>query len=101
MSVIKEAAPLLQPTRYKIIMTLKQAKGEPLYIDEVAKRINENHRLVSFHLAMMQKEGFLTSEIREIRKPNSPSGRAGRFYKLTPKVDKILSELKKELPFTN
>ena len=98
MSVIEEAAPLLQPTRYKIIMTLKQAAGHPMYIDEIAKSIGENHRLVSFHLAMMQKEGFLTSQVDEIRKPNSPSGRAGRFYKLTPKVEQILSKLKRELP---
>lgn len=96
MSVINEAAPLLQPTRYKIIMALKQARSKPMYIDEIAKQINENHRLVSFHLALMQREGFLTSEVGEIKKPNS-LGRAGRFYRLAPKVDEILSKFKKEL----
>ncbi len=99
LSAISEAAPLLQPTRYKIIMALKQARA-PLYIDAIAKEVNENHRLVSFHLVMMQKDGFLTSEVGEIKKPNSPSGRAGRFYKLTPKVDEVLYKLRRELPST-
>jgi len=98
LSVISEAAALLQPTRYRIIMALVRARGKPMYIEEIAREINENHRLVSFHLVLMQREGFLTSEVREINKPDSPSGRAGRFYTLTPKVDEILSKLKKELP---
>ena len=47
-------------------------------------------------IAMLERDGFLESEWREIRKPIA-SGRAGRFFKLTHKVDDVIAELRSEL----
>lgn len=87
-------AVLLQPVRYKIVRELRRA-GEALYIDEIAKRIGENPRLVSFHLATLQQNEFVTSEFRIVEAPRS-RGKAGRFFMTTQKVDKVLNELSKE-----
>jgi DNA-binding transcriptional ArsR family regulator len=96
-SFVKDAGVLLQPTRYKIIVALKAA-NRSMYVDEIARAIREKPRLTSFHLAMMEHHGFLSSEWNEVKKPNSPSGKAGRFFSLTPKVDTVFSELKEKLP---
>lgn len=87
-------AVLLQPVRYKIVRELRRA-DEPLYIDEVARRIGENPRLVSFHLATLQQNGFVTSEFRIVQAPRS-RGKAGRFFMPTQKVDKVMNELARE-----
>jgi len=97
LSFVKDAGVLLQPTRYKIVVALKTA-NRPMYVDEIAHKIGEKPRLTSFHLAMMEHGGFLSSEWKEVRKANSPSGKAGRFFKLTPKVDAVFSALKTQLP---
>jgi DNA-binding MarR family transcriptional regulator len=97
LSFIKEAGVLLQPTRYKIVLALREA-NRPMYVDEIARKVNEKARLVSFHLATMEQAGFLQSEWKEIKKPHSASGKAGRFFTLTPKVATVLSGLKAELP---
>ena len=97
LSFVRDAGVLLQPTRYKIIKALRTG-GRAMYIDEIARKIGEKPRLVSFHLAMLELGGFLESEWAEVKKPNSPSGKAGRFFKLTPKVDDVLTKLKAELP---
>ena len=92
----RDAGVLLQPTRYKIIKALKGGRNRSMYIDEIARKIGEKPRLTSFHLAMLERDGFLESEWREIRKPIA-SGRAGRFFKLTHKVDDVIAELRSEL----
>jgi len=86
---------LLQPTRYKIIKVLK-AQHRSMYVGEIAQEIGEKPRLTSFHLAMLERGGFLESEWNEIKKLNSPR-KAGRFFKLTNKVDEVLRSLKRDL----
>lgn len=86
---------LLHPVRYKIIGALKEA-GRSMYIDEVANEIEENPRLVSFHLSTLEEKGFATSKFDVIKKPSS-KGKAGRFFSLTPKVDTVLEEMTKIL----
>lgn len=86
---------LLQPVRFKIIRELKKAK-EPLYIEDIAKRIGESPRLTSFHLATLQEKGFVRSEFRVVKAAQS-KGKAGRFFELTEQVDKSVSKLIKEL----
>ncbi len=95
---LDEASMILQPVRYKIYKALKEA-GEPLYIDEIANRIKEDRRLVSFHLATLEQYGFAKSEFKVITpaKSNPGKGKAGRFFSLTPKVEEVLKGLKKEL----
>jgi predicted ArsR family transcriptional regulator len=90
---------LLQPTRQKIIRTLKAA-NEPMYIKEIADAIQESHRDTSFHLATLAANGFVEGKFREIEKPTHHSaitGRAAKFYRLTTKVDEVANLLAKSL----
>jgi len=93
--ILKEGAVLLHPMRFKIINALMDA-GRAMYIDEVATAIGENRRLVSFHLSTLEERGYATSEFDVIKKPSS-KGKAGKFYKLTPNVNKVLGDLMKIL----
>lgn len=90
---------LMQPTRRKIIKTLRESK-EPLYIKEIAQKIGEKERNVSFHLATLAEYGFVEGEYREIEKPTHHSrvtGKAAKFYRLTPKVDAVIEKLTSDL----
>ena len=92
--LLRDLFVLFQPMRWKIVKVLKEA-GEPLYIKEIAKRLNEDWKKVSFHLSKLADSGFVVGEFRSIERPsNNPGyGRAGKFYKLTKKVDEVLSRL--------
>ena len=83
---------LVQPIRYKIVKKLREEK-RPMYVDEIARGIDEDRRLVSFHLTTLEEHGFAESEFRIIERPQS-KGKAGRFYTLTPKVESVLSRIK-------
>jgi DNA-binding transcriptional ArsR family regulator len=85
---------LLQPTRWKIIGVLKQS-GESLYIKEIATKVGEDWKVVSFHLSALAEAGFVEGEFRSIQRPSSNPGlgRAGKFYHVTRKVDDVLSRL--------
>ncbi|MCI4336292.1 MAG: helix-turn-helix domain-containing protein [Thermoplasmata archaeon] len=90
---------LLQPTRQKIIRTLKGASA-PMYIKEIADAIGESHRDTSFHLATLAANGFVEGKFREIEPPTHHSaitGRAAKFYRLTSKVDEVAKLLAKSL----
>lgn len=93
--IVKEGSIMLHPIRWSILMTLKSA-GEEMYIDPIADAIGRDRRLVSFHLATLAEYGFLESEFRVVEEPKS-KGKAGRFYKLTPKFDEIRSKLVKAI----
>lgn len=85
---------LTQPTRLKIINVLKEA-GEPLYIEQIAKRIKGvDRRSVSFHLTTLAQHGFVKGEYREIKAPNSPTGKAAKYYQLTEKVNQTFTNFK-------
>ena len=93
--LLRMAYILMHPTRFKIIQALKEA-GRPLYIREIADKIGENHRIVSFHLTILAEHGFVEGEYRVIEEPKERSkarGKAGKFYRLTPKVDEILKKI--------
>src|SRR5690242_9392746 len=74
---------LMQPTRQKIIKTLREAKsaGKTLYIKEIADRVGEPERNVSFHLATLAENGFVKGEYREISAPTHHSQMTGRAAK--------------------
>ena len=97
-NTLDEASIILQPIRYRIYQELKRA-GKPLYVDEVARRLGIDRRLVSFHLATLEEHGFVTSEFKAITaaESNPGKGKAGRFFSLTGKAQKVLSRLKKEI----
>jgi len=89
--IIREALILLHPERWSIIKTLK-ASSSPLYINKIAEKSGVDRRLVSYHLSVLEQYGFVESEFKIIKEPQS-KGKAGRFYKLTGKVDEVLPKL--------
>jgi predicted ArsR family transcriptional regulator len=92
---------MMQPTRQKILRVLK-ASPEPLYIKQIADKISEDPRTVSFHLATLAENGFVEGEYREIERPaphSSVRGRAAKFYRVTKKVNEVAKRLSLSLPF--
>jgi DNA-binding transcriptional ArsR family regulator len=86
---------LLQPMRMRIIKVLREA-GKPLYIREIADRLGEDWKIVSYHLTALADAGFVEGEFRVIEPPKSNPrvvGKAGKFYRLTIKVDEVLNRL--------
>jgi len=74
------------PIRYKILFSLfyGPAKEVSLYGTEIAKRIKEDRRRVSFHLTSLEENGLVESSFKVIEEPYEGKGKAGRFYQLTP-----------------
>jgi len=93
--ILAEGAVLLHPIRFKIIEVLKDSDTS-LYIDEIAKKVGYDRRLVSFHLSALEDKGYLESNFEVIKKPAS-LGKAGRFYTTTEKVDEVLSSIAKRI----
>jgi len=89
--VIEDGLVMLHPIRWKILKTLEE-KNVPMHIDAIANAISEDRRLVSFHLSTLEEKGFLESEFKLIENPKS-KGKAGRFYKLTSKVEETRPKL--------
>jgi DNA-binding transcriptional ArsR family regulator len=88
--MVKSGIIMLHPVRLKILSILEQ-KGE-MYIEEIAKNVNFDRRLVSFHLSVLQNDGFLESSFRVVQEPHS-KGKAGRFFRLTTKYVETKSKL--------
>lgn len=84
---------LMQPTRQKIVKLLQS--GKSLYIEQIADAIKEDRRSVSFHLATLAEHGFVEGDYQLIKpaEKNPGSGRGGKFYHITPKVDEVLKKL--------
>lgn len=83
------------PIRYKILFSLYYgpAKEVALYITEIANRIKEDRRQVSFHLTNLEKRGLVESTFKIIEEPYEGKGKAGRFYNLTPLGGKVMGLL--------
>ncbi|MHC1636055.1 MAG: ArsR/SmtB family transcription factor [Candidatus Methanospirareceae archaeon] len=91
--LLKNAHLLLHPIRYKIIELLNK---KPMHINEISNALGEERRLVSYHLLTLEEYGFLKSNYEISEYPRS-KGKALKKYRLTEKVEEVLSELKKKL----
>lgn len=91
--ILRAGGVILHPVRWKIISTLEDM-GSPMYIGAVADAIGVDRRLVSFHLSTLEEKGFAKSRFAVIEEAKS-LGKAGRFYTLTPKVERVKTELVK------
>ena len=87
-----KASVVMQATRLRIIKVLMEASG-PCYIDQIAKELGENPRLISHHLDLLEDSGLVTSELRIVQKDGSQRGAAGRFFTPTPSLRKVFSEI--------
>ena len=88
--MVKSGIIMLHPIRLKILHVLEE-KGE-MYIESIAEDTGIDRRLISFHLSTLQNNGFLESVFKVVQEPHS-KGKAGRFFKLTPKYAETKSKL--------
>jgi len=89
--IIRQFYCLMQPRKQAILKALQKSK-KPLYINQIAKIIELNHRTTAFHLTDLMLFGFVNSKY-ELNK----EGRGSRFFKITPKVKQIKRKIIKEL----
>lgn len=92
-----------QPIRYKIFHALQVLETMPrvdpaswkgLYINKIADMIKADRRLVSFHLMTLLEHGFVSGTWGMITAPTSTAkGKAGKFYRITEKGNKIFNSL--------
>ncbi|MCJ7430014.1 helix-turn-helix domain-containing protein [Candidatus Bathyarchaeota archaeon] len=88
--LVKSGIIMLHPIRLKILRILEE-KGE-MYIEPIAEGTGVDRRLISFHLGVLQNNGFLKSAFKVVEEPHS-KGKAGRFFNLTPKYEETKSKL--------
>ena len=87
---LKDVHVLGHPIRFRIMDLLAE---KPMYINEISKTLGEERRLVSYHLHILEKCGFLKSNY-EISDQLKSKGKAIRKYKVAEKVKGMISWLK-------
>ena len=88
--LVEDAHVFLHPIRFRIVELLAE---KPMHINEISKAMGEERRLVSYHLLMLERYGFVSSKYEMSENPRS-KGRAIRKYWVTGKVEDVISELK-------
>ena len=86
-----DAHTLLHPIRFRIVELLEE---KSMHINAISKALDEERRLVSYHLTVLEEYGFVSSTY-EISEAKKSKGRPLRMYTVTDKVDAVLSEFKK------
>jgi len=89
--IIKDGHILIHPLRFKILKLLETSPG--LHISEIARSLNENRALVSFHLLTLLENDFVIGEHRISEKPKS-KGKAIRVFQITDKTKESFKKLK-------
>jgi len=89
--LIKEIHVLLHPIRFRIVELLADKQ---MHINEISNALGEERRLVSYHLLTLEEHGFLDSKYEISELPKS-KGKAIRKYRITNKVEEVISEFKK------
>lgn len=91
--LLKGVHTLLHPIRFRIVELLVE---KPMHINEMSKVLGEERRLVSYHLLALEEYGFLSSNYEISELPKS-KGKAIRKYRVTEKVEEVISEFKRRL----
>jgi predicted ArsR family transcriptional regulator len=86
-----DAHTLMHPIRFQLVELL-ESEGQ-LYINELAKALGEERRLVSHHLDVLEDYGFVKSTYVVSKNPGT-IGRGLRIYQVTPKVPEVRAALK-------
>ncbi len=92
-SLVRDAHVLLHPIRFWIAELLAE---KPMHINEIAKAMGEERRLVSYHLLTLEEYGFVSSKYELSEHPKS-KGKEMRKYWVNGKIEEVISELKKKL----
>ena len=91
--LVEEAHVLLHPIRFRIIEMLTE---NSMHINAISKALEEERRLVSYHLDTLEQYGFLQSKYEISEQPKS-KGKAIRKYWVTEKVAEVIAAIKKNL----
>lgn len=84
--LIKDVHVLLYPLRYRIVELLEE---KPMHITGISTVLEEEGRLVSYHLLILVEHGFLRSNF-EISEQTRSRGKAIRTYRVTEKVEEVI-----------
>lgn len=84
--LIRDVHVLLHPLRYEIVELLEE---KPMHIKEISNALEEEMRLVSYHLLILVEHGFLRSNFK-ISEQTKSKGRAIRKYRVTEKVEEVI-----------
>jgi len=94
MIIEDDAYALAHPLRCRIVELLAE---KPMHINEIAKALGEERRLVSYHLFTLEEYGFVSSKY-EISDHPKLKGKALRRYRMNGKMEpQMISELKNRL----
>lgn len=88
-----DAYTLSHPVRASIVKHLRKEKG---YSRKIARDLGLSDRLVGFHLSILSKGGFVSSEYALSNPAKNPS-RVVRYYSLTDKVNVTLKKFAADL----
>jgi DNA-binding transcriptional ArsR family regulator len=91
--LLKDSHIFLHPERYRIMELLAE---KPMHISELSRALGEERRLVAYHLARLEEQGFVTSKRALSGEPKS-LGRGLKIYQATDKVAVVKKNLKKIL----
>ncbi|MBE0516982.1 MAG: winged helix-turn-helix transcriptional regulator [Methanophagales archaeon] len=91
--LVEEAHVLLHPIRFRIVELLAE---KPMHINAISNALEEDRRLVSYHLRTLEEYGFLDSKYEISEEPKS-KGKALKRYWVTDKVEEVISEIKENI----
>lgn len=90
---LQDAHILLHPIRYREVKLLAE---KPMHINEIAKTLGEERRLVGYHLRILEDYGFVSSKY-VISEEERSKGKAQKIFSVTNKVDQTIISMKREL----
>jgi DNA-binding transcriptional ArsR family regulator len=85
---------VMHPARFNILQCLSKA-SEPLFVEQIAKAVNEHPRLVSHHLNILQEAGLVDCKYEIANPKGSMRGVAVRLCSPTPKLTAVLNDIAK------
>ena len=98
MKIIDEgtAQIVMHPVRFKILQCIREASG-PLFVEQIAKVVNEHPRLVSHHLDILQEIGLVDCKYELAKAKGSTRGVAVRLCSPTPKLLEVFHDIAEAL----
>jgi len=95
MKIIDEgtAQIVMHPVRFKILQCIRKA-SKPLFVEQIAKVVDEHPRLVSHHLDILQDIGLVDCKYELVKaKENSTRKIAVRLCSPTPTLSEVFQDI--------
>jgi DNA-binding transcriptional ArsR family regulator len=84
---------MMHPARFQILQYLREARGEPRYVDQIAKAKGIHPRMVSHHLDVLQEQGLTESKYEMKKVVGSNREISVRQCWATDKAVKVLLDI--------